>query len=197
MNAGCMVRWVGVPGAEVSEHCIFQRDVWMEFDLMGRDTLIITCRNISRWAIRRIHLLLDLSFCVLMLRYCQWWLLGRKGWKSPSPFDCHSLNSDPHSPWPGSGQISISITFNSNPHQPSSTHTGFHCCLNTSNWTGLKTWVLFLLCLEGIFKVLSPSLLWSKDMPLKRPSVTTLFKINPTGNLLDSTGGSAQCPVMT
>ena len=71
MNTGCMVRWVGVPGAEASEHCIFQREVWMEFDLMGRDTLIITCRNISRWAIRRIHLLLALSFRVLMLRYCQ------------------------------------------------------------------------------------------------------------------------------
>ena len=70
MNAGCVVRWVGVPGAGVSEHCIFQRDVWREFDLMGRDTLIITCRNISRWVIRTIHLLLSLSFCVLMLRYC-------------------------------------------------------------------------------------------------------------------------------
>lgn len=71
MNTGCMVRWAGVPGEEASEHCIFQREVWMEFDLMGRDTLIITCRNISRWAIRRIHLLLALSFRVLMLRYCQ------------------------------------------------------------------------------------------------------------------------------
>ena len=51
-----------------SDCYIFQRDVLMEFDLMGRNALIIICRNISRWAIRMIHLLLALIFlCVAIV----------------------------------------------------------------------------------------------------------------------------------
>jgi len=39
----------GIARLRGSEHHIFQRDAWMEFDLMDRNALIIVCGNISRW----------------------------------------------------------------------------------------------------------------------------------------------------
>lgn len=47
----------GTMRARGTEHYVLQGGVWEESDLMGRNALVIVHSNLSRWAIRMIHLL--------------------------------------------------------------------------------------------------------------------------------------------
>lgn len=76
------------------------------------------------------------------------------------------------------------ISSHSNPYELHSTHTGFHSYSNLPNWFWLKVIILIFQSylpgkqLSKIFLKFFFISLWSKDIPLKRPSLVTLLKIN-------------------
>lgn len=151
---------------------------------MGRNALIMICSNISRWAIRMIHLLLALTFLCVDIVILSVMPPRREKMEKPFSIWLPSTYLWPTQPMTWSLPTSLS------PSLPAVTLT------NATPLTLVFTVIqihptgpasrhrsCFCLCPESTYRTYfqgsSPFLLRSKDIPLKRPSLATLFKINP------------------
>ena len=175
----------GSAGATDSEHYIFQRDIFMESDLMGRNVLILTQSSISSWTIKW-FIRHELCLCLCVDVTVSSVIPTRKE-KIGKPFPIHLTAI--HFLWPTWPVIWVLPTSLS-PPLPVVTLTNsilpilaFALPQIHQTSSDSKHWPCVFLCLGSIyqryFQDSSPLVPWSKDIPLKKTSLATLYKIKP------------------
>lgn len=137
---------------------------------MNRKAFAIIQSNLSRWAVGRIHLLLALSLSVY--------------WR-------HGVVSDAYQEGRDRGPFSISLPVTSTACDPASPTSVWPSLPAVTPTDSAPLWLkhiksvltqssvlVFPLPGKQLLKIF-PLILWPKDIPLKGPSLATLWKINP------------------